>query len=110
MPKPVYQSEQKRNKDFVNAIYKRRNSMKEFVVEIEEINGEQEYTFYKIIKAKTIASAENHGDEIAKKWYDGRAKRALESDYWEHFDGQISVKVGAVYEFNAEEFINNFRG
>lgn len=84
--------------------------MKEFVVEIKEINGEQEYTFYKIIKAITENSAWKKGDQIGRRWYewyDGKPKK--ENDMWMHLGGQIAVAVNRVYEFNQEDFIKRFR-
>lgn len=83
--------------------------MKDYLVTITEINGEQEYTHYCIIKAKTPKSADNQANKIAKKWYDFEKPVKLDEGEYEHLGGQVIVKVDGVDEFNQEDFINKFR-
>jgi len=84
--------------------------MKYFHVIIEERNGEQEYSFPKVIKARTQASAEKKAEQLAQHWYDTSdgVPRINESGWFEHLDGCVAVRVDKVDETTPEEFFNYY--
>ena len=85
-------------------------SDKLFEVSIDEVNGEQEYTHYFLIKnANNITEAEERASSFARMFYydDNGVYYNEDEDAFEFFGGQIVIYVGHVMETTKEQWINN---
>ena len=82
-------------------------SDKIFEMELDEVNGEQEYSHYYVLNGvNNIDEAEKRALEIAKKYYiDENVEQ--DGDTFHFFGGQIAVTLGMVREMTKELWVES---
>lgn len=74
-----------------------------FKAVIEEINGEQRYSYDYLVKASSFRKAQSLADNYAKSWYGESSHK--EDGWYMHLDGTIAVRVRYVVPVTVEEFL-----
>ncbi len=73
--------------------------------DLEEINGEQEYSYNYLIEAENHKEAIEIAERHAGSFYDDRPE-IIDGSYV-FFDGEITTKVGEVSETTKEDFVHD---
>lgn len=77
---------------------------------LKEFNGEQEYGYDYIIKAKNLKEAEEVLRDYAKIFYDDDDVEQIDDDMFNFFGGTIRVQVGCVSPTTKKQWLKeNFQ-
>lgn len=74
---------------------------------LEEFNGEQEYGYDYIIKAKNLKEAEGILRNYAKTFYNDDDVEQIDDDIFDFFDGAIRVQVGCVSPTTKQQWLKD---
>ena len=77
-----------------------------FHLVIEEINGEQEYSYDYLVNAENEREANRIAEELAESFY-GDDNVEKNGDYYEMFGGSIAVKVESLIPTTKSRFIKH---
>jgi len=72
---------------------------------LEEINGEQEYSYDYLIEAASLSQAAEIAEAYAGSFYNDKPE-IIDGGYI-FFDGTIAVEVASVIETTKEDFVQN---
>jgi len=75
-----------------------------FTTRLEERNGENEYIYDYLMKAKNIKEAEIMAELLASAWYGEDSKYDKDSKVYNFFGGAIAVKIVALYRTTRKAF------
>ena len=79
--------------------------IKYYHLQLEEINGEQEYSHDTLIVAKNMRDAKRFAWKHARTWYDDKDVEETEPGVFEFFHGCIIVKIMDLSETTRENFV-----
>lgn len=77
-----------------------------FGLSFTEFNGEQEYSYNKLIKANSLKEAEDVAHNFLLGWY-GNGKYDIFEDYYEYDGGRIIVRKIMVNHTTIKDFLLN---
>ena len=78
--------------------------MNSYYMELEERNGEQEYSYEYLIYAKDIYEAWEMAKEKARTWYDDEDVELTETGEYEFFGGSLVARITEVCPMTEREF------
>jgi len=79
--------------------------IKYYHLQLEEINGEQEYSHDSLIVAENMKDAKEFARQHARTWYDDETVKETEPGVFEFFHGCIIVRIMELSETTREKFI-----
>ena len=75
-----------------------------FTARLEELNGENEYIYDYLIRARNIREAEIMAELLASAWYGEYSQYDEDSKVYNFFGGAIAVKIVELYKTTRKAF------